>query len=42
MKRLIHTFPAALLLVLCANLCTADEEPRFDVAVVGAPPGHSS
>ena len=37
MKRLIHTFPAALLLVLCANLCTADEEPRFDVAVVGAP-----
>jgi MSHA biogenesis protein MshL len=37
MKRLIHAFPATLLLVLCANLSSADEEPRFDVAVVGAP-----
>jgi len=37
MKRLIHAFPATLLLVLCANLCTADEEPRFDVEVVNAP-----
>jgi MSHA biogenesis protein MshL len=37
MKRLIHPFAATLLLVFCANLHAADEEPRFDVAVVGAP-----
>jgi MSHA biogenesis protein MshL len=37
MKLLIHAFSAGLLLLLGGNPCAADEEQRFDVAVVGAP-----